>query len=175
MVSYKVIIPVLIFALLAGLSNSLVARQPEQLSGQAPSISTETWLNSKGLTLSDLKGKVVMVEFWTFGCYNCKNVEPYIKQWYKRYQQQGFEIVAVHSPEFAHERDINNVRNYVNENNIRYPVAIDNDFAIWKRYKNRYWPVMILIDKQGRLRYRQIGEGAYTRTEKMIQKLLAES
>lgn len=166
---------VVILALLAGMISSLPARVPETLHGAAPAITGKTWLNSKPLELSALQGKVVMVEFWTYGCYNCKNVEPYLKQWYSRYHGKGFEIVAVHSPEFEHERDISNVKNYVKRNGINYPVAIDNDFAIWKRYNNHYWPVMYLIDKQGQLRYRHIGEGAYGQTEQMIQKLLAET
>jgi len=165
----------IILALLFGLINHLPARQPEQISGNAPSISAAQWLNSKPLDLAELKNKVVMVEFWTYGCYNCKNVEPYLKSWYSRYREQGLVIVAVHSPEFAHERVINNVRRYVSEHDIQYPVAIDNDFAVWKRYNNHYWPAMYLIDKQGRLRYRHIGEGAYRQTEKMIQTLLAEN
>ena len=115
-----------------------------------------------------------MVEFWTFECYNCKNVEPYVKSWYKKFQSQGFEIVAVHTPEFDRERDINNVRAYIKDHAITYPVAIDNDFTIWRRFSNRYWPAMYLVDKQGNVRYRFIGEGNYSRIEKTIQALLNE-
>ena len=116
-----------------------------------------------------------MVEFWTFECYNCKNVEPYIKTWYQKYNQKGFEIVAVHTPEFDRERDINNVRNYVKDHAITYPVAIDNDFRIWRRFSNRYWPAMYIVDKQGVIRYRFIGEGNYQKIEKAINLLLAET
>ena len=140
----------------------------------APEIKGSTWLNSSPLSLQALKGKVVMVEFWTYGCYNCVNVQPYLKEWYRKYQQAGFEIIAVHSPEFAHERDVDNVQNYVTRNQIDYPVVIDNDFNIWRSYANRYWPAMYLIDKNGRIRYRHMGEGAYARTEQMIKALLAE-
>lgn len=148
---------------------------PARLMQQAaPDIVGQPWLNSKPLSLAGLKDKVVMVEFWTFGCYNCANVEPYIKSWYDRYKDQGLEIVAVHSPEFSHERELDNVREYVTRKKIKYPVVIDNDFAIWRRYSNRYWPALYLIDKQGQIRYLQIGEGRYQQTENMIKRLLSE-
>lgn len=140
----------------------------------APSFHSSQWLNTKALNNKALKGKVVLVEFWTFGCYNCRNVEPYVKDWYRKYHQQGLEVVAIHSPEFPHEARIENVKKYLLKNNINYPVAIDNDFAIWKRFNNRYWPAMYLMDKKGVLRYYHFGEGQYTVTEKMIQTLLQE-
>jgi len=146
-----------------------------ELKVKAPDISSSQWINSEPLDWSKLKGKVVMVEFWTFECYNCKNVEPYIKNWYQKYNQKGFEIVAVHTPEFDRERDINNVREYVKDHAITYPVAIDNDFKIWRRFSNRYWPAMYIADKQGNIRYRFIGEGNYQKIEKAINKLLAET
>lgn len=141
----------------------------------APEISTDTWLNSEPLTLRALRGRVVLVEFWTFECYNCRNVEPYVKEWYARFRERGFTVVAVHSPEFAHEHDIENVRRYLKRRAIDYPVAIDNDFAIWKRYANRYWPAMYFVDKRGAVRHVQIGEGGYRRSAAMIESLLAES
>lgn len=141
----------------------------------APAIDSNSWINSEPLNWDALKGKVVLVEFWTFECYNCKNVEPYIKGWYDQFQNQDFEIVAVHSPEFDRERDINNVRQYVKGHTITYPVAIDNDFKIWRRFSNRYWPAMYLVDKQGNIRYRFIGEGNYKRIEKSIETLLSEN
>ena len=147
---------------------------PQSMQKPAAEITAKTWLNTTPLSLEKLQGKVVMVEFWTYGCYNCVNVEPYVKQWYETYHDQGFEIIAVHSPEFSHERVLDNVRAYVKRKQIKYPVAIDNDFAIWKRYNNRYWPAMYLIDKQGQVRYLQIGEGRYRQTENMIKRLLAE-
>ena len=149
-------------------------QQYENIDQAAPEISSNNWLNSKPLSLASLQGKVVMVEFWTFGCYNCVNIQPYLKKWYSKYHQAGFELVAVHAPEFEHERDIKNVQRYVTQNNIDYPVVIDNDFTIWRRYANRYWPAMYLIDKTGKIRYRHIGEGAYMKTEQMIKALLAE-
>lgn len=140
----------------------------------APAIETDTWLNSEPLTLASLRGQVVLVEFWTFDCYNCRNVEPYVKDWYARYRERGFIVVAVHSPEFAHERDVGNVRRYVERRGIDYPVAIDNNFAIWKRYANRYWPAMYFIDRRGILRHIRIGEGGYARSATLIETLLAE-
>ena len=142
---------------------------------KAPEISNETWLNSAPLHVSDLKGKVVMVEFWTFGCYNCRNVEPYIKQWHQKYGGQGFVVIGVHSPEFSHEREIERVRSYIMEHEIRFAVPIDNDFSTWNKYGNRYWPAMYLIDKQGVIRHIRIGEGGYQETEQLIRNLLAEA
>ena len=152
--------------------NEVQARS--MLQTAAPSIESSRWLNSSPLTNKDLAGKVYLVEFWTFGCYNCVNVEPYIKQWYQRYKDKGFEVIAVHSPEFSHEKNIDNVKAYINRKNITYPVAIDNEFTIWKRYSNRYWPAMYLVDKKGKLRYYHFGEGNYAKTESMIKTLLAE-
>ncbi len=140
----------------------------------APELLNKTWLNSEPLKLADLKGKVVMVEFWTFGCYNCVNVEPYIKKWHSKYSDQGLVIIGVHSPEFSHEADVDNVKDYLRKNDIEYAVAIDNDFATWKRYDNHYWPARYMIDKQGILRTVYIGEGDYAKNEKEIQALLAE-
>jgi len=141
---------------------------------KAPDITNPTWLNSEPVHLSDLKGKVVMVEFWTFGCYNCRNVEPYVKQWHRRYADEGFVVIAVHSPEFSHEREIENVKRYLTEHDIHFAVPIDNDYSTWNEYGNRYWPAMYLIDKQGVIRYVRIGEGGYHDTEQMIRNLLAE-
>ena len=139
---------------------------------KAPDITNDTWLNSAPLHLQDLRGKVVMVEFWTFGCYNCRNVEPHVKSWFKTYADQGFLVIGVHSPEFSYEHDLSNVKKYILEHDIRYPIPIDNDFSTWNRYG--YWPAMYLIDKQGTLRYVRIGEGGYQETERLIQGLLAE-
>jgi thiol-disulfide isomerase/thioredoxin len=141
----------------------------------APDITNDTWLNSAPLHLSHLRGKVVMVEFWTFGCYNCRNVEPYVKQWHQKYADQGFIVIGVHSPEFSHEREIENVKRYIKEHGIRFAVPIDNDFSTWNKYGNRYWPAMYLIDKRGTIRHVRIGEGGYPETEHLIRSLLAET
>jgi thiol-disulfide isomerase/thioredoxin len=140
----------------------------------AQEISGQSWLNSGPLRISELKGKVVLLEFWTFGCYNCRNVEPYIKEWHQKYADKGLVVIGVHAPEFSHERVIANVQRYVREHAIQHPIAIDNDFSTWKRYNNRYWPAMYLIDKRGIIRYVRVGEGGYRQTEQQIQALIKE-
>ncbi|MDA1107245.1 MAG: redoxin domain-containing protein [Proteobacteria bacterium] len=141
---------------------------------QAPDINSPVWINSAPQRMVDLHGKVVLVEFWTYGCSNCRNVEPYIKAWHEKYARQGLVVIGVHSPEFAHESAVANVKRYVTEHAIRHAVAIDNDFAIWNSYHNRFWPTLYLVDKRGVIRYTHIGEGAYNETERQIEMLLAE-
>lgn len=140
----------------------------------APPVTAEQWLNSEPLANEDLRGKVVLVEFWTFACWNCKNVEPYVKDWHARYADQGLVVIAVHTPEFEREKKLENVRRYVAEQGITYPVLVDSGFTTWRRYGNRYWPALYLVDKQGRIRHQRIGEGGYASTESWIQRLLAE-
>jgi thiol-disulfide isomerase/thioredoxin len=161
--------------------TSIAAMLPEPLLAQtcvdAPDISiseTGPWFNSPPLSLSQLRGKVVLVEFWTFGCYNCRNVEPYIRQWHARYATDGLVVIGVHTPEFAQEADPKRVRKYLNENGIAYPVVLDNDYAIWNRWSNRYWPAMYLLNKSGEMCYRHFGEGRHAETEARIQRLLRE-
>ena len=140
----------------------------------APEIISPTWINSEPLKMEELRGKVVMVEFWTFGCWNCRNIEPYVKKWHQKYSKEGLVVIAVHSPEFDHEKEIARVKEYVSENNITYAVPIDNEFKNWRKYRNRYWPTLYVIDKKGTIQYTRIGEGAYEQTEQTIQHLLAE-
>ena len=142
---------------------------------EMPSLAGGTWFNSPPLKTEELRNEVVLVYFWTFGCHNCKAVEPYVKQWHQRYQDKGLHIIAIHSPEFDHERDPDNVRQYLARNDITYPVLLDNDFVNWRRYTNRYWPTIYLVDRMGQVRYRKIGEGSYRQTEEWIQRLLAET
>lgn len=130
------------------------------------------WLNSDPLSIAGLQGNVVLIQFWTFSCINCQRTLPYMVKWHERYASQGLKIVSVHCPEFAYERDLQNVRRAVQRNKIRYPVAIDNEFKTWNAYKNRYWPNLILADRQGLVRYDHAGEGAYDATESTIRKLL---
>jgi thiol-disulfide isomerase/thioredoxin len=141
---------------------------------RAAALSSPTWLNSQPLTLNDLQGKVVVVEFWTFACYNCKNTLPYVKDWYQKYHDQGLEVIGVHTPELSFEKDVENVRNAVRDYGIKYPVAIDGDFANWNRYNVWAWPTWFILDKEGYIRYSHVGEGDYARSEATIQKLLAE-
>jgi len=165
----------LTLALALTLSTLLLRQSQGSTTGQrAPEITNDTWVNSQPLRLPELKGKVVLVEFWTFGCYNCQNVEPYIKSWHDKFKDRGFVVIGVHSPEFGHERVLKNVQNYVSEHKIQYAIAIDNDYKTWKSYQNHYWPAIYLIDKKGFIRYTRFGEGGYEKTESVIQELLAE-
>ena len=165
-----------LLGVLVTLSAVLVLRQPAQcrVGIPAPEIASPVWLNSEPKRMADFKGKVVLVEFWTFGCYNCRNVEPYVKNWHMKYSSQGLVVIGVHSPEFDYERDLENVKRHISKNDIHYAVPIDNDFTTWDRYGNRYWPAFYLIDKQGIIRYTRFGEGGYTQTEQQIETLLAE-
>ncbi|MDP3091594.1 MAG: redoxin domain-containing protein [Nitrospira sp.] len=141
---------------------------------QVPEITSSAWINSEPQSLSGLRGKVVLVEFWTFDCYNCRNVEPQVKQWHQQYADRGLVVIGIHSPEFAYEKDIDAVTRYVRDHGIRYVVAVDNDFVNWDRFGNRYWPAMYLVDKQGVVRYVRVGEGGYAQTQRVIETLLKE-
>jgi len=141
---------------------------------ELPKITGHTWLNSPPLQAEDLQGKVVLVKFWTYGCHNCNAVEPYVIEWHKKYVDQGLVVIAIHTPEFAHEKQLDNVRAYMNKHSVLYPVVLDNDFTNWRRFSNRYWPTLYLADRNGELRYRKIGEGSYAQTEQWIQRLLSD-
>lgn len=144
--------------------------------GPAPELTNTTWLNvDSPLRLADLRGKVVGLEMWTFGCINCQHVMPSLKGWYADYKDQGFLIIGNHFPEFDFESDLDNLKEAVAKDGIEYPVALDNDGATWNAYHNIYWPALYLIDKRGHIRYVHFGEGAYAEIESNIQTLLAES
>ena len=130
------------------------------------------WLNSNPLSIQDLQGSVVMIQFWTFGCINCQRTLPYVTRWHEQYAAKGLKIIGVHTPEFAFERDVNNIKNAMQKHGINYTVALDNEFKTWKAYGNEYWPHLYLADREGKLRYDHIGEGAYTQTEQTIKQLL---
>ncbi len=132
------------------------------------------YINSEPITLADLKGKVVLVDFWTYSCINCIRTIPYLNAWYEKYADDGLVIVGVHTPEFEFEKDYNNVKTAVEKFGIKYPTVQDNEKGTWEAYENRYWPRKYLIDNEGYIRYDHIGEGAYTETEKVIQSLLTE-
>jgi thiol-disulfide isomerase/thioredoxin len=143
--------------------------------GNFPSLDGATgWINSQPLTPASLKGKVVLVEFWTYTCINWMRVSPYVRAWAKKYKDKGLVVIGVHAPEFSFEKNIDNVRSAVKERNIDYPVAIDNDQGIWNAFNNRYWPALYFIDAKGNIRHRQFGEGEYEQSEKVIQQLLLE-
>jgi thiol-disulfide isomerase/thioredoxin len=143
--------------------------------GPAPEFHDSVWLNTdRVLRLQDLRGQVVLLEMWTFGCINCINTLPYLRQWHENYGDQGLVVIGNHYPEFSYERDLNNVKDSLIRLEIAYPVIQDNERETWSAYNNRYWPTIYLIDKQGHIRYRHIGEGRYRETEAAIQTLLAE-
>ena len=159
--------------------------QPEQPKAQAedfpdeggmPSLSGAVeWLNSPPLTPEALKGKVVVVDFWTYSCINCLRSIPYVRAWAEKYKDQGLVVIGVHTPEFAFEKNIDNVKKAVADLKIGFPVAIDNDYAIWRAFKNRYWPADYFIDAQGRIRDHSFGEGDYAASEHVIQQLLTKA
>jgi thiol-disulfide isomerase/thioredoxin len=134
-----------------------------------------TWLNSAPLGPEALRGKVVLVDFWTYTCINWRRTAPYLRAWVDRYGSSGLVLIGVHSPEFAFERDLDNVRRAAREIGVEYPVAVDNDFAIWQAFDNHYWPALYVFDPQGRLRHHQFGEEDYERAEGVIRQLLAEA
>ncbi len=150
----------------------LLATLPNR--GAAPELQNQVWLNSSPLKLADLRGKVVLIDFWTFDCINCIHVIPAVRQWYSTYKDKGLVVIGVHSPEFDYEKDLDNVRAAIARLDVPYPVAIDNDFKTWQAYHNEYWPALYLIDKRGAIRYAHIGEGNYEQSERVIQALLAE-
>jgi thiol-disulfide isomerase/thioredoxin len=132
-------------------------------------------INTDGVSLKDAVGeKVVLVEFWTYSCFNCQNAQPHINALYEEYEDDGLLVVGIHTPEFGFEKDISNVREAVRQANIRYPVVLDNHYAIWNAYGQRFWPAWYLVDADGFIRFRHFGEGAYDETEQKVQELLAE-
>jgi cytochrome c biogenesis protein CcdA/thiol-disulfide isomerase/thioredoxin len=144
--------------------------------GQLPSLAGAVdWLNSQPLRAEGLRGKVVVVDFWTYSCINCLRSIPYVRAWAEKYKDQGLVVIGVHAPEFAFEKNIDNVRQAIKDLKVDYPVAIDNDYAIWRGFNNQYWPAHYFIDAQGRIRYHHFGEGEYDKSEKIIQQLLAEA
>ncbi len=144
--------------------------------GAAPDFQGITaWINSPALTISGLRGRVVLVEFWTFDCINCQHVQPYVKAWSERYGPAGLVVVGVHTPELSFERDLGNVRQAVDKAGLQYPVAFDPAFATWNAYANSYWPAFYFIDKTGQIRHTHFGEADYAGSEQVIRQLLAAS
>ena len=146
------------------------------LEGEFPSLSGATgWLNSAPLTREGLRGKVVLIDFWTYSCINCLRTLPYLKAWYEKYKDHGLVIIGVHAPEFAFEKDPANVRRAVAQLGVAYPVALDNDFAIWQGFNNQYWPAHYFIDATGQIRAHHFGEGDYRESERIIRELLTDA
>jgi thiol-disulfide isomerase/thioredoxin len=141
--------------------------------GSLPSLADATqWLNSPPLTTADLRGKVVLVDFWTYTCINWLRTLPYLRAWADKYQDHGLVVIGVHTPEFDVEHDLDNVRRAVKNLRVDYPVAIDNDYAIWSAFNNHYWPALYVADAQGKIRHHQFGEGGYEQSEMILQQLL---
>jgi thiol-disulfide isomerase/thioredoxin len=133
------------------------------------------WLNSSPLGAADLRGKVVLVDFWTYTCINWLRTLAYVRAWAEKYQDHGLVVIGVHTPEFPFEHDIDNVRQAVKDMAVDYPVALDNDYAVWRAFNNRYWPAVYIADADGRIRHHQFGEGGYEECERIIQRLLSEA
>jgi cytochrome c biogenesis protein CcdA/thiol-disulfide isomerase/thioredoxin len=161
-----------------GMTSASQARLSEASAseGTLPSLAGATlWLNSPALTPESLRGKVVVIDFWTYSCINCLRSLPYVKAWYQHYKDHGLVVIGVHAPEFAFEKNEANVRRAVTDLGISYPVALDNDFAIWQRFNNQYWPAHYFIDAMGRIRGHHFGEGEYAGSEQAIRQLLIEA
>jgi cytochrome c biogenesis protein CcdA/thiol-disulfide isomerase/thioredoxin len=135
----------------------------------------QAWLNSPPLTLEQLKGKVVLVDFWTYSCINCLRSIPYVRAWSEKYRDRGLVVIGVHAPEFAFERNVDNIKNAIATLKIGYPVAVDNDYKIWRSFENQYWPAHYFIDANGKVRHHHFGEGEYAESERVIQTLLGEA
>jgi len=163
-------------ALVADAARAPGSFSPLPVEGRLPDLSgATTWLNSQPLSPEALRGKVVLVDFWTFACINCQRALPYVRTWAEKYKDQGLVVIGVHSPEFAFERDIENVKRAVHKLDLPFPIAIDNSFAIWRAFSNQYWPAHYFIDAQGRIRFHHFGEGEYERSEQVIRQLLDEA
>ena len=151
----------------SGFSSTGPARSP-----LAPLDEAAVWLNSPPLTAESLRGRTVLVDFWTYSCVNWLRTLPYVRAWAQRYREQGLVVIGAHAPEFKFEHDLDNVRRAIAELEVGYPVVIDNDFAIWRAFDNHYWPAIYLVDSDGRVRFHHFGEEAYAETERAVQQLL---
>lgn len=156
-----------------GMAMAPVAMAQAQAQGNAPEFTgLGQWFNSEPLTMQRLRGKVVMVDFWTYGCINCVRTLPHVVKLHEKYKDKGLVIVGIHTPEFPFERSASNVQAALKRHSITYPVAQDNDFATWKAYRNRYWPAQYIVDRGGKVVYTHAGEGAYEDMDRLIGKLL---
>ncbi len=152
------------------------AAVPLPIEGELPSLGSATeWLNSQPLTAAGLRGKVVLIDFWTYTCINWLRTLPYVRAWAEKYKNQGLVVIGVHAPEFAFEKNLDNVRRAAKDMRVDYPIAIDSDHALWRAFKNEYWPALYFVDAQGHIRHHHFGEGEYERSERIIQQLLAEA
>jgi thiol-disulfide isomerase/thioredoxin len=160
----------------SGVLQRTPAAAPLPIEGELPSLASATaWLNSPPLTPAGLRGQVVLIDFWTYTCINWLRSLPYVRAWAEKYKDHGLVVIGVHSPEFAFEKDLDNVRRAVQDMRIDYPVAVDSEHAIWDAFNNQYWPALYFIDAQGRIRHHHFGEGEYEQAERILQQLLAEA
>jgi thiol-disulfide isomerase/thioredoxin len=163
---------------LFGKWGKLMAQPALRLSneGELPSFGGATgWLNSQPLTPDGLRGKVVLVDFWTYTCINWLRTLPYLHAWARKYKDDGLVVIGVHTPEFGFEHDVDNVRLAAKQMSVDYAIALDNNYAIWRAFKNQYWPALYVVDATGRIRHHQFGEGQYEQSERVIQQLLGET
>jgi thiol-disulfide isomerase/thioredoxin len=166
----------LLLAALLGLTAPLNAPAQAQDKGVLQRFDSATaWLNSPPLGASELRDKVVVVDFWTYTCINWQRSQPYVRAWAEKYKDQGLVVIGVHSPEFDFEKNVDNIRPALKMFRVDYPVAVDSDYAIWNAFRNRYWPAVYIVDADGNIRHHQFGEGEYERTEAVIQQLLREA
>jgi thiol-disulfide isomerase/thioredoxin len=162
-----------VFLLTATLVTAMGA--PARTSELASLSRATEWINSPPLTAEGLQGRVVLVEFWTYSCINWLRTMPYVRAWAEKYRDRGLVVIGVHSPEFGFEHNLDNVRRAAEELDVKYPIAVDNQYAIWQGFENQYWPALYFVDAKGRVRHHQFGEGSYEESEKVIQQLLAEA
>ena len=167
---------IIIIVALAFLLAGFVSATQGQRASEMPSLGGATgWLNAEPLKLAGLRGKVVLIDFWTYTCINWRRTLPYIRAWAAKYKDQGLVVIGVHTPEFSFEHNTGNISEAATEMKIGYPIAIDDNYAIWKAFRNEYWPALYFIDAQGRIRHHHFGEGGYQESEKFIQQLLTEA
>jgi thiol-disulfide isomerase/thioredoxin len=173
----------IIFTAMLGLAGTMNGAQQMMtatirlpIEGEMPSLGGATaWFNSPKLTAADLRGKVVLVDFWTYTCINWRRSLPYIRAWSEKYKDHGLVVIGVHTPEFGFEKNVDNVRQALKDTRVGYPVAVDSDYLIWRAFNNHYWPALYLVDSRGNIRHHQFGEGEYEQSERIIQQLLAET
>jgi thiol-disulfide isomerase/thioredoxin len=175
----RVVQPAIARGLSAATDRSLATLDADTLiaatrAAAAPDFAKGNWINSDPLTLDKLRGRVVLVEFWTFGCYNCRNTLPAVKEWDAKYRERGLTVIGVHTPETDSEYNFDTVRKEVSSLGIKYAIVTDNDYQTWKAYGLEAWPTIFVVDKQGRVRWLHVGEGRYDETENVIKTLLAE-
>jgi thiol-disulfide isomerase/thioredoxin len=170
----KTLTTMAVLAITTATAGATIAGELKNSSPAPEFTGIEKWLNSDPLTIQQLRGKVVPVDFWTYTCSNCINTLPYVKGWHEKYKDQGLVVVGVHTPEFPFERSTDNVKTAIKRFDIRYPVAQDNRYATWSAYENQYWPTFYLIDRTGQVVYTHFGEGQYAQTEAAIKALLAQ-